>query len=119
MEIKKVLVVGVGTMGQQIGFQCAIHGFETIMYNHRPQSLENCRLAHAGFASVFRESRGGEVKRKRFTKQFRGKTLDSPLRLGRDVDGVTGATYSSRAVVGGVRRALELIEARYPRSATP
>lgn len=66
---------------------------------------------------VFRESRGGDVKRLRFLKQFRGKTVESTLRVGRDVDAVTGATYSSRAVAGGVRRVLELIEARFPREA--
>jgi hypothetical protein len=66
---------------------------------------------------VFRESRGDDVKRLRFLKQFRGKTVASTLRVGRDVDAVTGATYSSRAVTGGVRRALELIEARYPNEA--
>lgn len=64
---------------------------------------------------VFRESRGGDVKRSRFLEQFRGKDRSATLRVGRDVDAVTGATYSSRAVVGGVRRVLELIESRYPR----
>ena len=28
MNIKKVLIVGSGTLGQQIGFQCAMHGFD-------------------------------------------------------------------------------------------
>ena len=32
-EIKKVLIIGSGTMGQQIGFQCAIHGFEVTLYD--------------------------------------------------------------------------------------
>ncbi len=32
-DIKKVLIIGAGTMGQQIGFQCAIHGFEVALYD--------------------------------------------------------------------------------------
>ncbi len=63
---------------------------------------------------VFRESRGGEVRRKRFLEQFLGKTRADPLRLTRDIDAVTGATYSSRAVTAGVKRVLALVDARYP-----
>ncbi|HPJ94498.1 MAG TPA: 3-hydroxyacyl-CoA dehydrogenase NAD-binding domain-containing protein, partial [Deltaproteobacteria bacterium] len=32
-EIKKVLILGAGTMGQQIGLQCAIHGYEVVYYD--------------------------------------------------------------------------------------
>ena len=55
MTIKKVLVVGVGTMGQQIGFQCAMHGFETVMFNFRQPSLDVCREMHGEFARLFVE----------------------------------------------------------------
>lgn len=58
---------------------------------------------------VYRESRGDGVKRQRFLKQFRGKDLDDPLRLNRDVVGLTGATLSSRALTHGVRKALLLV----------
>lgn len=64
---------------------------------------------------VFRESRGGEVRRRRFLDQFLGKTRADPLRITRDIDAVTGATYSSRAVTAGVKRVLALVDARYPR----
>jgi 3-hydroxyacyl-CoA dehydrogenase len=57
MKIQKVLVVGVGTMGQQIGFQIAMHGFDTVMFNFRQPSLDNCKTAHQDFGSLFR-SRG-------------------------------------------------------------
>jgi len=30
-DIKKVVIAGAGTMGQQIGAQCAIHGFEVVL----------------------------------------------------------------------------------------
>jgi 3-hydroxyacyl-CoA dehydrogenase len=58
MNIKKVLVVGVGTMGQQIGFQCALHGFDTVMFNLRQPSLDTCRAAHLEFAEMFQKERG-------------------------------------------------------------
>ena len=66
---------------------------------------------------VFRETRGDEIRRPRFLKQFRGMDSGDRLRVGRDVDAVTGATYSSRAITRGVRKALALVEARYGGSA--
>ena len=32
-DIEKVLIIGAGTMGHQIGFQCAIHGFKIALYD--------------------------------------------------------------------------------------
>ncbi|MBD3852375.1 MAG: 3-hydroxyacyl-CoA dehydrogenase, partial [Acidobacteria bacterium] len=40
MEIKNVLIVGTGTLGSQIGFQCAMHGFRTTMYDTQAEALE-------------------------------------------------------------------------------
>jgi 3-hydroxyacyl-CoA dehydrogenase len=64
MNIKKVLIVGSGTLGQQIGFQCAMHGFETTMYDLRQESLDACRANHRQFAELFTSQMGkskGEV----------------------------------------------------------
>ena len=63
---------------------------------------------------VYRESRGDGVRRQRFLKQFQGRDAEDPLRLNRDVVGVTGATLSSRALAAGVRKALVLTGVRYP-----
>lgn len=46
----------------------------------------------------------------RFLAQFEGKDGGAPLRLRREVHGIAGATLSSQAVTGGVRRALALHE---------
>jgi hypothetical protein len=46
----------------------------------------------------------------RFLAQFEGRERDAPLRLQRDVHGIAGATLSSQAVTGGVRRVLALHE---------
>lgn len=58
MNIDKVLVVGSGTLGQQIGFQCAMHGFTTTMYDLRQESLDSCRASHRKYAELFRTQRG-------------------------------------------------------------
>ena len=44
-DIKKVLIIGAGAMGQQIGFQCAIHGFEIALYDVAQGALDKA-LTH-------------------------------------------------------------------------
>lgn len=62
---------------------------------------------------VYRESRGDEVKRQRFLTQYKGKKTSSPIRLNRDIIGVTGATLSVRALNGGVKKILTVVETAY------
>ena len=59
---------------------------------------------------VFRESRGGEVREPRFTRQFKGKKLKDPIRVNQDILNYTGATLSSEAIARGVKKALALVE---------
>lgn len=40
VQIKKILVVGGGTMGQQIGFQCAGHGYAVSIYDISSEAIE-------------------------------------------------------------------------------
>ena len=39
-DIHCVFVVGAGTMGQQIALQCAMHGFDVILYDVKPEGLK-------------------------------------------------------------------------------
>jgi len=39
-DIKKVLILGAGTMGQQIGFLCAMHGYKVTFYDISDDILE-------------------------------------------------------------------------------
>lgn len=55
---------------------------------------------------VYREAYGGEVAYEPWRKQFRGKTAEAPLRLGKDIRNISGATISSNAVTRGVRQAV-------------
>ena len=57
---------------------------------------------------VFRESRGGEVHRDAFVRQYDGATMDERFRLDQPVDGITGATMSVDALNKQVRLALLL-----------
>jgi 3-hydroxybutyryl-CoA dehydrogenase len=40
-DIKRVLIVGAGTMGQEIGLQCAMHGYDVVIYDIAPDALES------------------------------------------------------------------------------
>jgi len=61
----------------------------------------------------YRESRGSEVKERRFLSQFHGKTSSDPIRVNQDIVNYTGATLSSYAIARGVRRALALTHLFY------
>ena len=55
---------------------------------------------------VYRESRGGDVKRRRFLNQYRGKTIRDPIDVNRDIINISGATISVRSINAGVKRVL-------------
>ena len=56
----------------------------------------------------YRETRGGEVRDPRWRAQFVGKGPRDPLRLGEDIQNLSGATLSCRHITDGVRRLLVL-----------
>ncbi len=64
------------------------------------------------------EVRGAPVAGKRFLSQYVGKAARDPLRVGADVDAITGATISSKAMTRGVKKAVVLWEHYYKIEAT-
>jgi Na+-translocating ferredoxin:NAD+ oxidoreductase RnfG subunit len=56
------------------------------------------------------EQRGRPISTKRFLNQFVGKTVKSPVQIGKDVDAVSGATISSRASAFAVKKVLALYD---------
>jgi Na+-translocating ferredoxin:NAD+ oxidoreductase RnfG subunit len=60
----------------------------------------------------YRESRGGEVRDPRWRAQFVGKGVGDPLRLGEDIQNLSGATLSSRHITDGVRRLVAVVKNR-------
>ena len=68
---------------------------------------------------IYRESRGAEVRRSRFLRQYQNKTSRDPIRINRDIVNITGATLSVRALNFGVKKLLIVTEYLYGhRSAT-
>src|SRR5437867_122717 len=65
---------------------------------------------------VFRESRGAEIREKRFLRQFQGKRSGDPIAINNDIVNYSGATLSSKAISRGVKRALGLLNHFYPAS---
>src|SRR6185312_3864823 len=39
-DVRRIAVVGAGTMGQQIAFQCAGHGYDVVLYDVDSAALE-------------------------------------------------------------------------------
>lgn len=62
---------------------------------------------------VYRESRGGEVRRGRFLSQYRGKTVRDPIRTNRDIINISGATISVHSMNAGVRKALMVVQTAF------
>lgn len=58
----------------------------------------------------YKEIRGRPVAKKRFLNQYKGKTIQDELMLRSDIDGVTGATISSRSMTDGVRKILHIFK---------
>lgn len=50
-EIRQVLVVGAGTMGQQIALQCAAHGYEVVVHDVDPAGLSAAAERIQAFAT--------------------------------------------------------------------
>lgn len=68
---------------------------------------------------VFRESRGWEIRHSFFTDQFKSATLDADRQLDRNIDGISGATLSVRAMKKLARLALYLDAATQERDVSP
>jgi 3-hydroxybutyryl-CoA dehydrogenase len=59
-EVRHIFALGAGTMGQQIAFQCAMHGFDVTVYDLSSDVLRDA-------AAKVRAYAGEVVKRKRLT----------------------------------------------------
>ena len=57
----------------------------------------------------YRESYGFEVAGEGWLKQFVGKSSDSTIKLGKDIENISGATLSSKHVTDGVKRVMVMV----------
>ncbi len=56
--------------------------------------------------TIFGEDKGKPALSWGYLKQYLGKTLDDQIVLGRDIDGVSGATWTSTSVAAAVKKAV-------------
>ena len=50
MDIKNVMIAGGGTLGSQIAWQTAFHGFEVTVYDAFEKGLETSKALHKKYA---------------------------------------------------------------------
>ncbi|MCL6267821.1 FMN-binding protein [Flagellimonas myxillae] len=63
---------------------------------------------------IYRENHGRQIGSQRWLKQFIGKTTDSTLEYGPDIDAISGATISAKSMtkaVNGVLEKMKLLQA--------
>ena len=84
-DIKRVLILGAGTMGQQIGFQCAMYGYEVVYYDLTQEILDKALKRVAKLGSWY-------VSSGRLTKENLERTLarisgtSDPAKAAQDAD---------------------------------
>ena len=52
-EVRRILAIGAGTMGHQIGFLCAMNGYDVVVYDVAPEIFEATRKRLANLADRF------------------------------------------------------------------
>ena len=58
-DVRRIAIAGAGTMGQQIGFQCAGHGYDVVIHDVDPAALEAARVRIDAYADGL--ERGGVI----------------------------------------------------------
>ena len=84
-DIRRVLIIGAGSMGQQIGFQCAIHGYDVALYDISPEMLDKAKERIKKLCE--RSVSSGNMTREQSDETIaRIAATNSPLEAARDVD---------------------------------
>lgn len=100
-DIRKVLILGAGTMGQQIGLQCAMSGYSVVYYDLSEEILENAVKRVAKLASWY-ASTG------RLTPEQLSRTMDritataDPAEAAKDADLVSESVIEAPDIKGKV-----------------
>jgi len=106
--------VYIGETGTQVDGYAIV---QNTIGKHKPMTYMVGVDAHGRVSNVellvFRETRGSEVRTKRFNAQYEGKTVLDPVRINKDIINISGATMSVRSMSAGVKRVLVLIDEFY------
>ena len=80
---------------------------------HRPitfaVAVEAGGALHDIVVLAYREAYGGEIKDKRFLRQYRGKTMAAPMLPYRDIINISGATMSVQATGRAAHKAVAVL----------
>ena len=94
---------------QRVGFavlakaRSKFENFEFMVYYDQNKTIKAVRVM------LYREDYGGEIASKRWLKQFDGKTAQSPIEIDNDIQGISGATISYRAITTGIKDITKLM----------
>jgi len=106
--------VYVGETGTQVDGYALV---QNTIGKHKPMTYMVGVDSHGRVSNVellvFRESRGSEVRTKRFNVQYEGKTVLDPVRINKDIINISGATMSVRSMSAGIKRVLVLVDEFY------
>ncbi|OHX67157.1 3-hydroxyacyl-CoA dehydrogenase [Flammeovirga pacifica] len=69
MEIRKIMIAGGGNLGSQVAWQCAVKGFNVVVYDAFEQGIERSKAYHLQFAQLFMDEKGMTEKMKENTFQ--------------------------------------------------
>ena len=99
-DIKKVLVLGGGTMGQHIGYVCALHSFEVVIFDISEKVLENAKkhIQKQNLLSVYSDIKPGEFE----TALNRITYTSDPETAAADIDIISESVYEDPVVKGRV-----------------
>jgi 3-hydroxybutyryl-CoA dehydrogenase len=100
-EIKKILVVGAGTMGQQIALQCAMHGYQVNIYDIAPQMLETAQRRIVEYVETLQQV-GGLTDESAQAALGRLQYFKQPEAAAKGVDLLSESVLEDPKVKGGV-----------------
>ena len=84
-DIKRVLILGAGTMGQQIGFLCAMHRYDVVFYDLSQEILDKALRRIAKLGSWY-TSMGRLTEEELQTALARISATPDPAKAAQDVD---------------------------------
>ncbi|HUO69498.1 MAG TPA: 3-hydroxyacyl-CoA dehydrogenase [Solirubrobacteraceae bacterium] len=100
-DVRRVVIVGAGTMGQQIAFQCAGHGFDVVLYDVAAAALESAQERLAAYAEQL--VAGGVITAELCDgAQARITTASSPSAAAADADLISEAVPEDPKLKGRV-----------------
>ncbi|MHB8205123.1 MAG: 3-hydroxyacyl-CoA dehydrogenase [Desulfomonilaceae bacterium] len=84
-EIKRVLILGSGTMGRQIGFVCALHGYKVVLFDLSVEILDDAKRRIESMGSWFVST--GRIKDEELSNAMANIELSSdPKKAAADTD---------------------------------